>query len=309
MPFDDYAWFPTRETLTFEEITRVVRAFVGLGVEKVRLTGGEPLLRAHLEDLVRDLSRVDGLQELCLTTNGSMLADKAEGLRAAGLTRLNVSLDTLDPAKFERIRRRGDLSKVLDGIFAAQRVGLRPIKINAVIERGVNDDDIIPLVEFGREHGFSLRFIEFMDVGNANAWSWDRVVPKREILGVIAARYPLREVGREKGTAPSVTYEFEDGRGDVGVIASVTEPFCGSCTRARVTADGKVVTCLFSDSGHDIRALLRGGATDEALSDEIAGIWRVRTDRYSEQRLAAHDNGSGYEPAARRKIEMITLGG
>jgi len=309
MPFDDYVWFPTKETLTFDEIARVARAFVGLGVEKVRLTGGEPLLRANLEGLVRELSTIRGLQELCLTTNGSLLADKAESLRAAGLSRINVSLDTLDPAKFSRIRRRGDLSKVLEGIFAAKRAGLHPMKINAVIERGVNDDDIIPLVEFAREHGFSLRFIEFMDVGNANAWSWDRVVPKREIIEMITSRFALREVGREKGTAPSVTYEFEDGGGDVGIIASVSEPFCASCTRARLTADGKVVTCLFSDVGHDIRSLLRDGASDEALSGAIASIWRVRTDRYSEERLSAHETGAAPQPGARRKLEMITLGG
>ncbi len=309
MPLDEYPWTPTDRLLTFDEIERLARAFVGLGVNKIRLTGGEPLLRAHLEDLVGRLARIDGLQELCLTTNGSLLADRVPALKDAGLKRVNVSIDTLDPEKFARIRRRGDLNKVLDGLFAAQKVGLGPIKVNTVVERGVNEDDIVPLVEFARENGFEARFIEFMDVGNANSWRLDRVVPKREILARISARFPLREVGREAGTAPAVDYEFADGSGFVGVIASVTEPFCGTCTRARLTADGKLVTCLFSDIGRDLRGPLRAGATDEELTALVGGIWRARTDRYSEERLEALANGAGYDAREHRKIEMITLGG
>ncbi len=309
MPLDDYPWTPTDEILTFGEIERLSRTFVGLGVDKIRLTGGEPLLRAHLEELVARLAAIDGLRELCLTTNGSLLAERVPALKDAGLKRVNVSIDTLDSEKFARIRRRGDLNRVLDGLFAAKKAGLGPIKVNTVVERGVNEDDIVPLVEFAREHGFEARFIEFMDVGNANSWRSDRVVPKREILDRIAARFPLREVGRESGTAPAVDYELLDGSGFVGVIASVTEPFCGSCTRARLTADGKLVTCLFSDTGRDLRGPLRAGASDEELVALVRGIWRARTDRYSEERLEALANGAGYEARAHRKIEMITLGG
>jgi len=220
-----------------------------------------------------------------------------------------VSVDTLDPEKFKRITKRGDLSKVLDGLFGAKALGLQPIKINAVIERGLNEEDIIPLVEFAREHGFAMRFIEYMDVGNANNWISSKIVSKKEIIEQINARYPLREVGRDNGTAPSVDYEFTDGVGDVGVIASVTEPFCSSCTRARLTADGKLVTCLFSDEGHDLKSLMRSGATDEQLIEVISSVWSKRTDRYSDERLEAMKSPEGYQPKAHHKIEMITLGG
>ncbi len=309
MPLDEYPWTPTDQILTFDEIERLARTFVALGVEKVRLTGGEPLLRAHLEDLIARLARIDGLRELCLTTNGSLLAERVPALKDAGLKRVNVSIDTLDPEKFARIRRRGDLNRVLDGLFAAQKAGIGPIKINTVVERGVNEEDIVPLVEFARTNGFEARFIEFMDVGNANDWRSDRVVPKREILERIAARFPLREIGREAGTAPAVDYELADGTGTVGVIASVTEPFCGTCTRARLTADGKLVTCLFADVGRDLKGPLRTGASDEELTRLVSGIWGARADRYSEERLAALADGGGYNAAQHRKIEMITLGG
>jgi len=309
MPFDEYPWTPTEECLSFEEIARLARIFVSLGVEKIRLTGGEPLLRAHLEDLIASLAAIPGLDAVCLTTNGSLLADRAAGLKQAGLSRVNVSVDTLDPDKFQRIRRRGDLKKVLDGIWAARDAGIHPIKLNTVVQRGVNDDDIIPLVEFGRANGFSIRFIEYMDVGNANGWRRDKVVPKRELIEIVNAYAPLEEVGRDKGSAPAVDYRFADGIGDIGVIASVTEPFCASCTRARLTADGKLVTCLFSDIGKDVKGLLRGGASDEELTQTIAGTWRLRTDRYSQERLSALNSNLGYEPKDHRKIEMITLGG
>lgn len=309
MPFDEYPWIPSDEILTFEEIARLANIVVRLGVEKIRLTGGEPLLRPHVEQLICYLSALPGVEELCLTTNGSLLAEKALALKSAGLTRINVSLDTLDPEKFKRIRRRGDLSRVLEGLFSAKRCGFDPIKINAVIERGVNDDDIVSLVEFSRENGFALRFIEYMDVGNSNAWKSDKVVPKKEILETIDAYSPLREVGRDKGSAPAVDYQFLDGGGHVGVIASVTEPFCSTCTRARLTADGKLVTCLFSDHGRDLGALLRDGATDDDLCEAISAAWRGRTDRYSDERLRAMSSPPGYQPKDHRKIEMITLGG
>jgi len=197
---------------------------------------------------------------------------------------------------------------VLEGIFAARSHGLHPIKLNAVIERGVNDDDILPLVEFSREHGFAMRFIEYMDVGNSNNWTSEKLVSKKEIIATIHSRYPLKEIGRAQGSAPSVDYGFVDGRGDVGVIASVTEPFCSSCTRARVTADGKIVTCLFSDVGHDIKALVRSGASDEEILKLLSSIWMQRTDRYSLERLEALRTAS-YDPKSHKKIEMISLGG
>jgi cyclic pyranopterin phosphate synthase len=221
-----------------------------------------------------------------------------------------VSIDSLRPERFRQITKRGDLQKVLDGLFAAQRLGLHPIKINAVIERGVNDDEILDLVAFARAHGFSLRFIEFMDVGNANEWRLDKIVSKREIIEAIHARFPLRQIGREKGSAPSVDYEFVDGcQGDIGVIASVTEPFCGSCTRARLTADGKFVTCLFAHTGYDLKKLMRDGASDAEVLSVLQTIWGKRNDRYSEERLAALQSTVGYDPKRQKKLEMISLGG
>jgi cyclic pyranopterin phosphate synthase len=265
-------------------------------------------VRQNIEKLVADLAAIEGSKELCLTTNGSLLAEKAAALKAAGLKRINVSIDTLDADKFRRMTKRGDLDKVLHGLFAAQREGLKPIKINAVVERGVNDGDILDLVGFAREHGFTMRFIEYMDVGNANEWTSKKLVPKKEIVEKIHARFPLKEIGRGHGTAPAVDYEFADGGGQVGVVASVTEPFCSTCNRARLTADGKLVTCLFSSVGHDLKARLRGGATDEQLFEFIAGIWRRRDDRYSSERLEAMKS-SAYDPKTHKKIEMITLGG
>jgi cyclic pyranopterin phosphate synthase len=308
MPLDEYEWINKREILTFEEITRLATLFVPLGVEKIRLTGGEPLVRKDLDHLVARLSQVPGIKDLCLTTNGALLADQIAALRAAGLKRVNVSIDTLDAEKFKRMTKRGDLAKVLEGIFAAKEHGLKPIKLNAVVERGVNEDDILPLVEFCRENGFAMRFIEYMDVGNSNNWTSEKLISKKEIIQTIGARYELREVGRDQGSAPSVDYEFVDGTGDIGVIASVTEPFCSSCTRARLTADGKIVTCLFSQTGHDVKALLRGGGSDEELANFIASIWSRRADRYSEERLQAIRTDV-YDPRKNKKIEMISLGG
>jgi cyclic pyranopterin phosphate synthase len=309
MPLEHYEWIQKPLILTYEEIERLVRLFAHLGVQKVRLTGGEPMLRKDLERLIAKLSVLDGIEEICLTTNGTALAEKCCLLKAAGLDRINVSLDTLNPARFKAITQRGDLDEVLRGLSAAKHCGLEPIKINAVIEKGVNDDEIIPLAEFARENGFGIRFIEYMDVGNANDWTHDKLVPKKQILDVLSQRFPLREAGREHDSAPAVDYEFTDGGGEVGVIASVTEPFCGSCSRARLTADGKLVTCLFSSDGFDLRSLLRGNASDEQILETLRALWTARRDRYSEERLAALRSGEGYQPAARRKIEMISLGG
>jgi GTP 3',8-cyclase len=308
MPLDKYEWIDKKEILTFEEITRLATLFVGLGVEKIRLTGGEPLVRQNLDRLVGQLSPIQGLNDLCLTTNGALLGEKIHALKLAGLRRINVSLDSLDPDKFRQITKRGDLDKVLEGIFAAKSHGLHPIKLNAVIERGVNDEDILPLVEFSRQHGFAMRFIEYMDVGNANNWTSEKLVPKNEMIAKIHSRYPLKEVGRAQGSAPSVDYEFVDGQGDIGVIASVTEPFCSSCTRVRITADGKIVTCLFSETGHDVKALLRSSASDEEILKLLGSIWRTRADRYSLDRLEAL-RSANYDPKSHKKIEMISLGG
>jgi cyclic pyranopterin phosphate synthase len=308
MPLDEYEWIERKGILSFEEIERLARLFVKLGVEKIRLTGGEPLVRRDLERLIGKLSALEGLKDLCLTTNGSLLAEKLPALKAAGLKRVNVSLDTLDPDKFLRMTKRGDLEKVLEGISAAKSHGLAPIKINAVIERGVNEDDILSLVEFSRKHDFTIRFIEYMDVGNANDWTSKKLVPKKEILEIVSKSFPLKEVGREHGSAPSMDYQFADGRGELGIIASVTEPFCSTCNRARITADGKLVTCLFSQVGHDLKELLRSQAPDEEILEMISSVWKQRKDRYSDERLEALLS-SAYDPKNQKKIEMITLGG
>jgi cyclic pyranopterin phosphate synthase len=309
MPFDEYVWIDKQEILTFEEITRLARLFIRLGADDIRLTGGEPLVRRGLDKLIGQLSALDGLKDLSLTTNGSFLAEQARPLARAGLKRINVSIDTLDAEKFKRITKRGDLARVLDGLFAAKAEGLSPIKINAVIERGVNDDDILGLVEFARGHGFFMRFIEYMDVGNSNNWISEKMVSKKEILERINARYPLKEAGRDRGSAPAVDYEFVEGGGSIGVIASVTEPFCSSCTRARVTADGKLVTCLFSGRGHDLKSMMRRGASDEEIIEVVSRIWETRADRYSDERLESMNSPEGYQPKEHHKIEMITLGG
>jgi len=309
MPLDEYEWLASKEILTFEEITRLASLFVSLGVEKIRLTGGEPLARRDLHKLVAKLSALETAPDICLTTNGSLLAERAAALKNAGLRRINVSIDSLNPDRFRQITKRGDLSKVLDGLFTAQQIGLHPIKINAVIERGVNDGEILDLVSFCREHGFAMRFIEYMDVGNANNWRSEKMVSKKEILEIVNARFPLRKLGHDKGSAPSEDYQFLDGAGDVGVIASVTEPFCSTCTRARLTADGKLVLCLFSQEGYDLKTLMRQGATDEDIIEVLCSLWTHRRDRYSEERLAALRSPTGYNPKEHRKIEMISLGG
>jgi cyclic pyranopterin phosphate synthase len=308
MPFDEYTWIERQQVLSFEEIERVVRLFLDFGIQKVRLTGGEPLVRKDLHSLVKRLSAIEGLNDLSLTTNGALLAEQASDLHKAGLSRINVSIDTLRPERFQALTKRGNLDEVLAGVYAAKKVGMSPIKLNAVIIRGTNDDEIIDLVEFGRKNGFEMRFIEYMDVGNANAWSLEKTVTKREILEIIQARFPLREVGRANGSAPAVDYEFLDGAGEVGIIGSITEPFCSSCTRVRVTADGKLVTCLFAESGFDLKTLIRSGASDSDIQAQIATLWSLRTDRFSDLRWQQVLSG-GYQPRDHKKIEMITLGG
>ena len=308
MPLDHYDWIARSQILSYEEIGRLAGILASLGVRKVRITGGEPLLRKQLPDLVRMLSAIDGLDDLCLTTNGSLLEEMAGPLRKAGLDRVTISIDSLDPDTFARIAQRARLAPVLRGVAAAKRAGLAPIKLNTVIERGVNDHEIADLLEFSLEHGFEIRFIEYMDVGTVNQWNSDKLVSKAEILERIRSRHQFEaEPGR--GSAPSQSYLLRRGRGRFGVIASVTEPFCGACTRLRLTADGRLVTCLFSDSGHDLKSMLRSGADDAAIRARIVSIWRSRNDRYSEQRLVAISSAGGYNPEAVRKLEMISLGG
>jgi len=309
MPFDEYQWVERTQVLSFDEIERLARLFVAHGVGQIRLTGGEPLVRRSLPTLVQQLRTIEGLRSLSLTTNGALLGEQAASLKNAGLDRINVSLDTLQPERFRKITQRGELQPVLEGLAAAKAVGMNPIKVNAVIIRGFNDDELLDLVEFGRHHNFEMRLIEYMDVGNASGWTPDKTFSKREMLEVIHARYPVREVGRASGTAPAVDYEFLDGAGQIGIIGSVTEPFCSSCTRARLTADGKFVTCLFAETGIDLKSRMRQGATDEELSEIIRTVWSNRADRYSDLRWETLKSGSGYEPRAHKKIEMITLGG
>ena len=307
MPFDEYVWIEREELLSFEELTRIASVFLTLGVEKIRLTGGEPLVRQNLEELIRGLVGLDGLKDLSLTTNASLLAEKAEALKTAGLGRINVSLDTLRADRFREMTRRGDLAEVLNGIEMARQAGLDPIKINTVVIKDKNDDEILDLVDYGRDNGFEIRFIEYMDVGNSNNWSMAHTVSKQQILDTIDSRYPLVEVGRPDGRAPAEKYRFKDGVGTVGIIGSVTEPFCQSCSRGRMTADGRFVTCLFSEPGFDLRSILRSGASDEELAAAISKAWTLRTDRYSDRRWEAIESGTPM--AVGKKIEMITLGG
>ena len=306
MPFDEYVWADREALLTFEEIHRLVRIFLAQGVTQIRLTGGEPLLRRNLHELVSRLSGETQLKDLSLTTNASLLADQAGELKDAGLTRINVSLDTLREERFAELTRRGSLKLVHAGLRAAREVGFEEIKINSVIIRDTNDDEILDLVEHSRANGFQLRLIEYMDVGNANDWTLGRTVSKKEMLETIRERYPLKEASRRDGRAPSTDYAFADGRGSVGIIGSVTEPFCSSCSRARLTADGRLVTCLFSETGTDLKSLLREGASDESITARIRTVWMGRTDRYSDLRWEALQSGR-YDGT--NKIEMITLGG
>lgn len=309
MPLDQYDWISRDQILTYEEIRRLVVVFARLGVSKLRITGGEPLLRADLEDLVAMLAQVNGIEDICLTTNGSLLAGKAEMLKRAGLKRVTVSVDSLDPATFVRMAQRGDLESVLVGISAAIEADLAPVKLNTVVERGVNDHEIIDLIEYARLKRLDLRFIEYMDVGTVNQWTSEKLVSKAEILERIGKKHPFTPLDSPRGSAPSERYSFSDGGGVFGVIASVTEPFCGACTRARLTADGRLVTCLFSTHGHDLKSMLRSGSSDRELTEAIQAIWTGRTDRYSEERLAAISSEQGYRPEAVRKLEMISLGG
>jgi len=298
----DFPFLERDELLTFEEIERLVRVLVDLGVRKVRLTGGEPLLRRDLPDLVARLTGVGGLEDLALTSNGVLLPRMADELAAAGLRRVTVSLDALDDETFRAVSDTTvPVRAVLDGIAAARAAGLDPVKVNAVLQRGVNDDQIERLAGWARDEGVTVRFIEFMDVGTTNRWQRERVVPAAEVAERIGACWPIEPVDPEHPGEVAERYRYVDGAGEVGIIASVTRPFCGTCSRARLSAVGELYTCLFTADGHDLRALVRGGSDDAALRDAIAGIWTRRDDRASE--LRAEDGLRG------PRGEMSYIGG
>jgi len=285
--------------MDFAQIERAVRAFVALGVRKVRLTGGEPLLRKDLPKLVERLATIDGIDDLALTTNGSLLARHAQALRDAGLQRITLSLDTLDPERFRTLSgNRGDIRDVLEGIAAAERAGFGSLKFNAVIQRDINDDDALALAEHFRGSGHVLRFIEYMDVGTCNGWRRERVVPSAELRDRIAARWPLRALDAQYRGEVATRYAYADGAGEIGFVSSVSAPFCGDCHRARLSADGKLYTCLFADEGHDLREWLDDG---QALEEQLHRLWGEREDRYSELRGAAVRDP--------HRIEMYVIGG
>lgn len=308
-----YPFLPHTSLLSFEEITRTARLFAAHGVQKVRLTGGEPLLRKHIEVLVEMLAQLrtpDGQPlDLTLTTNGSLLARKAQALKDAGLQRVTVSLDALDDAVFRRMNDADfPVADVLAGIEAADRAGLGPIKVNMVVQRGVNDHEIVPMARYFRDHfggRIVLRFIEFMDVGTTNGWRMDEVLPSAEVVSRIQGVYPLRAIGAQHLGETAERWAYADGHGEIGVISSVTQAFCRDCTRARLSTEGKLFLCLFATHGHDLRALLRGGHSDEQIASAIGLVWQGRGDRYSELRGAqAADLGSG-----QRRVEMHYIGG
>ena len=288
--------------LTYEEITRLTRIFVAHGVEKIRITGGEPLVRRDLDTLIREIRKIEGVQDLTLTTNGSLLRAQAQKLAEAGLQRITVSLDALDDETFMAMNDAGvPVSVVLDGIDAAREAGLAPIKVNAVVKRGINDHAVVDLARHFRGTGVIVRFIEFMDVGATNGWQMDHVVPAREVIDRIDAVYPIEPAEPNYTGEVAKRWRYRDGGGEVGVITSITEPFCGACTRARLSPEGELYTCLFGVRGHDLRAFLRNGATDREISDFLATVWRARDDRYSEIRSS--------ETVGLKKVEMSHIGG
>jgi cyclic pyranopterin phosphate synthase len=298
----DFAFLPRAELLSYEEITRLVRLFAAEGVTKVRLTGGEPLLRRNLEALVEMLASIDGITDLALTTNGSLLARRAQVLADAGLSRVSVSLDALDDETFAAMNGvRVKVATVLEGIEAAASAGLAPIKVNMVVKRGVNEHAVVEMAEHFRAAGHTLRFIEYMDVGTTNQWQLDEVVPSAEVLEMLQEHWPLEPMEPNAPGEVASRYRYVDGAGEIGLISSVTKPFCGGCTRARLSADGHLYTCLFTGLGHDLRAPLRDGASDTDLGAKIRGIWLPRNDRYSETRAA----GVSDQP----KVEMSYIGG
>lgn len=303
MPIEDFGpdhkFVSRSELLSFEEILRVVRISVSLGVRKIRLTGGEPLMRRGLEDLVAMLAAIEGVEDLAMTTNGVLLAHRAEELVLAGLSRVTVSLDALDPDQFARMNGVGaKVDRVLAGVESAQAFGL-PVKVNAVIQRGVNEDQILPLARWADEKNVDLRYIEYMDVGETNGWKMPEVVGGEEILGILRGEFEIEPIDPAYRGEVAKRWRRADGSSEIGVITSVTQPFCGDCHRVRLSAEGKLFTCLFAGSGHDLRGILRSGADDDFIATTIAGIWSARDDRYSELRGKVVQN----------KAEMSYLGG
>lgn len=302
---DRYRFLKSTERLSFDEIVRLSGLFIRLGVSKLRITGGEPLLRANLPDLIGDLTALRGMQDIALTTNGTLLTKYASELKAAGLQRVTVSLDSLDPEVFRRLCGDFDeLDAVLAGIDHARRAGLAPIKINTVVQRGVNDDGVLDLAGHFRGTGVIVRFIEYMDVGNRNRWEPGLVVPSAELHARIHARWPLVPRDRRYAGEVAQRYAYADGQGEIGFVSSVSQPFCGDCSRARLSSDGVLYTCLFATQGLDLRAPLRAGASDDELLEMIAGRWRTRADRYSELRATLR-SAAAREP----KVEMNYIGG
>ena len=300
-----YEFLPRADILTFEELTRLVRIFAELGIEKLRVTGGEPLLRNDLPQLLGMLTDIAGIDDLTLTTNGYLLSQFAQPLKDAGLQRITISLDSLDEEVFKAMNGRGfTTEKVLEAIETASEVGLSPIKINCVVQKNVNDHTIVDLARHFKGTGHIVRYIEYMDVGNRNGWRSEHVVPADEIIAKIDAEMPLEPVASNYQGEVATRYRYKDGSGEIGFIASVTKPFCGDCTRIRLSTDGKIYTCLFAGEGVSLRDPMRSGADDNELRDLITGIWTVRSDRYSEER-AASPNGEGTS----RKIEMYQIGG
>lgn len=301
----DFEFLNRAERLTHEEILKVIRVATGLGVSKIRLTGGEPLLDKKLPELVSGIAALSGVEDLAMTTNAMLLAPIAKKLRDAGLQRVTISLDSIDEGIFKAMSGgRGDLDKVLAGVAAAEQAGLDPIKINVVVQRGVNDHTVLELLEHFRGSGHIVRLIEFMDVGNRNGWRMDQVVPSKELLEAVQARWPVKAVGKNYPGEVARRYQYEDGQGEIGFISSVTEPFCGSCSRARLSADGVLYTCLFATQGTDLRGPIRNGADDNELADILSRIWLQRADRYSELRRP-----DVAEAHAQSKVEMYRIGG
>lgn len=297
-----FAFLPRAELLTFEEITRLARIFAGLGVHKLRITGGEPLVRKNVESLVESLAAIPGIDDLAMTTNGALLtAARAEALKDAGLRRITISLDSLDNQVFQSINDVGfPVEKVLQAVENAAQAGLNPVKINMVVKRGVNDQDILPMAEYFRGTGHILRFIEYMDVGTANGWRLDDVVPAADILARVGAQWPLEPVTPDRPGDVARRFRYRDGEGEIGMISSVSQPFCQYCSRARLSPEGQLYLCLFGQTGYDLRRLLREGATDQEIEDAVRSVWSGRRVRYSEERSQA---------TPRPKVEMFRIGG
>ncbi|ALS22990.1 MULTISPECIES: GTP 3',8-cyclase MoaA [Paenibacillus] len=300
----DYKFLPKEKLLTFEELTRLTRIFVSLGVEKVRITGGEPLMRRDLPTFIHMISKVGRVKDIAMTTNGSLLAKHAKALKEAGLHRVTVSLDSLDDDRFGQMNGRGfKVSHVLEGIEAAAAAGLQ-IKVNMVVQKGTNDQDVLPMARYFREKGHILRFIEYMDVGNSNGWRLDQVLPSRDIVERIHREMPLEPVGPNHYGEVASRYRYLEGKGEIGLISSVTQAFCSTCTRVRLSAEGKMYSCLFASAGTDLRAPLREGKSDPEIRELITEFWRHRTDRYSEERLS-----NTPEITKKKKVEMSHIGG